>query len=99
MNLGTLPHLRWSSLQKLVMVGYLHVAMVTQPSLQTKLKLDENAHALKVMSDTIPCFVDMFLNVLKTPITFCFINTLLHFEINYRNDNWYQRQFHLLGFY
>ena len=76
----SLMNLRWSSLQKLVMVGYLHVAMVTQSSLQTKLKLDENVHALKVTSDTIPCFVDMFLNVLKTPITFCFINILLHFE-------------------
>ena len=78
MDLGTLPHLRWSSLQKLVMVGYLHVAMVTRPSLQAKLKLDENAHALKATS--IPCFVDMFLLLSKMPITFCFTNILLHFK-------------------
>ena len=80
MDLGTLPRLRWSSLQKLVMVGYLHVAMVTRPSLQAKLKLDENAHALKATSDIIPCFVDMFLHFSKMPITFCFTNILFHFK-------------------
>ena len=41
---------------------YLHVAAVTQPSLQAKLKSDENGHALKAASDTISCFVDMFLH-------------------------------------
>ena len=36
------------------------VAVVTQPSLQGKLKLDENGHALKRASDMISCFVDIF---------------------------------------
>ena len=70
-DLGTLSHLKWNSLQKLVMVGfttngqqYLDVAAVTQPSLQAKLKLDGNGYgyALKAASDTISCFVDMFLH-------------------------------------
>ena len=71
MDLGTLPHSRWNSLQRLVMVGFttngqycLHVSAVTQPSLQAKLKSDENDHALKVASDTISCFVGMFLHFL-----------------------------------
>ena len=38
---------------------YLHVAVVTQPSLKAKLKLDENGHALKLAPDTISCFVGM----------------------------------------
>ena len=66
-DLGTLARLRWSSLQKLVMVGlttnghqYLHVAAVNQPSLKAELKLDENGHALKAATDTLSCFVDMF---------------------------------------
>ena len=88
MDLGTLPHLKWSSLQQLVMVGlitnawlYLHAAVVTQPSLQAKLKLDENGHALKAVSHTISCFVDMFLCFFsKTPITFCFTKVLFQFE-------------------
>ena len=65
---GTLAHLRWRSLQQLVMVGlatnehyYFHVAAVTRPSLRVKLKLDENCHALKASSDTLSCFVGMFL--------------------------------------
>ena len=68
-GLGTLPYLRWSSLQQLIMVGliingqqYLHVAVVTQPSLQAKIKSDENGHALKAAFDTISCFVDMILH-------------------------------------
>ena len=68
-DLGTVPHLRRSSLQQLVMVGfaingqwYLHVAAVTRPSLQAKLKPDENGHALKAASNTIFCVVDMFLH-------------------------------------
>ena len=68
-DLGTVPHLRRSSLQQLVMVGfaingqwYLHVAAVTRPSLQAKLKPDENGHALKAASNTISCVVDMFLH-------------------------------------
>ena len=58
MDLGTQPHLIWSSLQQLVMVGfttngqkYLHVAAVTRLSIQLKLKSDENGHALKTASD------------------------------------------------
>ena len=39
----------------------------TRTFLQPKLKSDENGCALKWASDTISCFVDMFL---KTPITF-----------------------------
>ena len=68
-DLGTLSHLRWNSLQQLVMVGFttneqqdLHVAAVTQPSLQAKLKSDENGHALKAASDAISCLADMFLH-------------------------------------
>ena len=34
--------------------------MVTQPSLQAKLKMDENGHALKVAPDTPSSFADMF---------------------------------------
>ena len=40
---------------------YFHVAAVTRPSLHVKLKLDENCHALKASSDTLSCFVGMFL--------------------------------------
>ena len=86
-DLGTLPHLRWNSLQQLVMVGfrtngqqYLHVAVVTQPSLQAKLKSDENGLALNATLDTISCFVDSFYIFSKTPITSCFTNILFHFE-------------------
>ena len=39
---------------------YLHVAVVTQPFLQPKLKTDENGHALKVAPDTLSCLVNMF---------------------------------------
>ena len=64
---GTLAHLRWRSLQRLVTVGlatnehyYFHVAAVTGPSLLVKLKSDENCHALKAAPDMLSCFVDMF---------------------------------------
>ena len=68
---GTLPHLRWRSSQQLVTVEtssdgrttngqYLHVAGVTRPSLQPKLKADENDHALKVTPGIVSCFVDVF---------------------------------------
>ena len=92
---GTLPHLRWSSLQQLVSVktckglqliglqpidSILHVAAVTQPSLQTKLKTDENGHALKVAPDTLSCFVDIFYIFTKMLITFCFTNILFQFK-------------------
>ena len=66
-DLGTLPHLRQSSLQQLVMVElttngkyYLHVAVLTQPSLQAKFESYENGHALKARSDIISCFVGKF---------------------------------------
>ena len=39
----------------------LHLAAVTQPSLQVKLKSNENGRALMGALDTISCFVDMFL--------------------------------------
>ena len=92
---GTLPHLRWSSLQQLVSVktckglhliglqpndSILHVAVVTQPSLQTKLKTDKNSHALKVAPDTLSCFVDVFYIFRKMLITFSFTNTLFQFK-------------------
>ena len=99
-DLGTLSHLKWNSLQKLVMVGfttngqqYLHVAAVTRPSLQAKLKSDENGHILKMASDKTHFYI-----FLKTPIfvslAFCFI-----LKINYKNENWYHCRFHLPGFY
>ena len=78
-DLGTLPHLRWSSLQQLVIVGFttngqqcFHVATVAQPSLQAKLKSDENGHALKAASDTTSCFVDMFLHFFENAEYFLF---------------------------
>ena len=84
---GTLPHLRWSSLRQLVSVEtcnwlttngqYLHVAAVTRPSLQPKLKTDENGHALKVAPNTLSCFVEIFFTFFaKMLITFCFSNVL-----------------------
>ena len=39
---------------------YLHVAAVTRPSLQPKLKADENDHPLKVTPGIVSCFVDVF---------------------------------------
>ena len=61
-DLGILPCLRWSSLKQLVIVGfttneqsYLHVAAVIRPSLQRKLKFNENGLALKVASDILFC--------------------------------------------
>ena len=71
---GTMPYLRWSSLQQLVMAETskrLHLIdlqpikkiclllWLTPPSLQAKLKKGENGHALKVDPDTLSCFVDM----------------------------------------
>ena len=89
MDLGTLPHLRVSSLQQLVMVGftsngqqYFHVTAVTGPSLQAKSKSDENSLDLKMVSGMISCFVDMFNYIfLKMPISVCFtVDILFHFE-------------------
>ena len=48
--------------------------------LQAKLKSNENGHALKVVSDTISCFVDMFLHFSSLPITFYFTNIMFQFE-------------------
>ena len=54
----------------------------TRTFLQPKLKSDENGCALKWASDTISCFVDMFLHSFKNAnyfsLTFCFIS-----KINY----------------
>ena len=80
-DLGTMPHLRWSSLQQLVIgnssvYNQWTVAAITQPPLQAKLKSDENGHVLKAASDTISCFYIFS----KTPITFRFTNILFHFE-------------------
>ena len=67
---------------------YLHVAAVTQPSLQGKLKSDENGHVLKVASDILFCrHVFTFFwkcQFLSVSLTFCFIP-----KINYKNENWY----------
>ena len=54
-------------------------AVITQPFLQAKLKSDENGHALKVASDMISWFVDMFLHFFENT-NFCFTNILFHFE-------------------
>ena len=56
--------------------NYLHVAAVTRPCFQVKLKSEENDHALKVASDTLSCFGDMFLE----NANFCVSNILLQFE-------------------
>ena len=69
--------------------SYSHVAAVTRPSLQGKLKSDENGRALKAVSDTISCFVDILLHffenqLLSVSLTFRFIS-----KINYKNENWY----------
>ena len=77
----------------------MHVAAVTQTSLQAKLKLDENGHALRVASDMISYFVDVFTffqkrKLLSVSLTFCFI-----LKIDYKNENWYHCRFHLPGFY
>ena len=50
----------------------LHVATVTQPSLQAKLKSDENGHALKAASDTTSYFVDMSLHFFENAEYFLF---------------------------
>ena len=51
---------------------HLHVTAVTRPSFKTKLKSDENGHALKAASDTFSCFVDMFLHFFKNANYFLF---------------------------
>ena len=49
---------------------YLYVAAVTQSSLLAKLKSDENSHILKAASDTLSCFVDMFLHFFQNAVYF-----------------------------
>ena len=61
------------------------VAVIIEPSLQAKLKSDENGHALKVASDTISCFVDMFLHFFENANYFhhnnyFLTNILFHFK-------------------
>ena len=73
-------------MQKLVTVGpttngqYLHVVAVTPPCLLAKLKSDENGHALNMASDTLSCFVDMFLHFLRKRPLLSVSLTLFHFE-------------------
>ena len=50
-----------------------YVAVVTRPSLQAKLKSDENGHVLEAASDKT--FLHFFENA-----NFCFNNILFHFE-------------------
>ena len=77
-DLGILLYLRWSPLQQLVMVGpttngkYWHVAVVTPPCLPAKLKSDEDGHALNVASDTLSCFIGMFLHFFENTNYFLF---------------------------
>ena len=59
---------------------YLHVAVVTGPSLQPKLKTDENGHALKVAPDTLSCFVDIFFTFLQKRRLLSVSVTLFQFE-------------------
>ena len=51
---------------------YLHVIMITRSSLPAKSKLGENGHALKAASDTLSCFVDMFLHFFESADDFLF---------------------------
>ena len=77
-NLGILPYLRWSSLQQLLMMGlttngqYLHDTAVTRSSLLAKLKSDENNYVSKAASDTLACFVDLFLHFFESTDSFLF---------------------------
>ena len=80
-TIGNDRKLQMSSSDGLTNKGqYLHVAAITQPSLQAKLKSNENGHALKVVSDTISCFVDVLLHFSSLPITFYFTNIMFQFE-------------------
>ena len=40
----------------------MHVAVVTRPYFQAKLKFDDNGRVLKAAPDTVSCFVDMLLH-------------------------------------
>ena len=66
----------------------MHVAVVTQPCLQPKLKPEENGYALKGKFNVISCFVGMFLHSFKNAkyfsLPFCFNS-----ESSYKNENWY----------
>ena len=65
---------------------YLHAVAVIPLCLLAKLKSDENGHALNVASDTLSCFVDMFLHFFRkgqlVSLTLCFIS-----KINYKKEN------------
>ena len=58
-----------------------YVAAVTQPSLQAKLKSDENGHVLKAASDKT-CFYIFSKAPIFASVIFCFIS-----KINYKNEN------------
>ena len=63
----------------------MRVAVITRPSLQEKVKSDENGHALKAASDTISRFVDMFSHFFENANYFHHTNYFLtkimfHFE-------------------
>ena len=47
---------------------------------QVNLKSDENDNALKVVSETLSCFVDMFLHFFENLNYFLFHNVLFQFE-------------------
>ena len=88
---GTRPHLRQSSQQQLVMVGVitneqqnLYVLVVTQPSLQAKLKSNENGNAPKVTLDTISCFVDILLYFFGSANYFLFHQCSISFQKLFR---------------
>ena len=64
----------------------MHVAVVIQPCLQAKLKSDENGHALKMASDMISCFVDMFLHIFENASYFHHTNYFLtNIQFNFEN--------------
>ena len=48
------------------------VFAITRPSSKAKLRSDENGHDLKEASDTISCFVDMFLHFFENINHFLF---------------------------
>ena len=101
-DLGTLPHLRWSSLQQLVMVGFTTNEQYCSNStiFSSKIKIRWKWPCLEGSTryDFLFCrHVFIFFQkrqLLSASLTFCFI-----LKINYKNETWYHYQFHLLGFY
>ena len=100
-DLGTLPHLRWSSLQQLVMVGFTTNEQYCSNStiFSSKIKIRWKWPCLEGSTryDFLFCrHVFIFFQkrqLLSASLTFCFI-----LKINYKNETWYHYQFHLLGF-